>query len=272
MTGDLVQQHYGRLGIADDILAALDADAIAGFSAEELASFDELHSRAREATGELAALAELRPGMHLLDVGSGLGGPARHLALAFGVRVTGIELTADYVRVARILTARAGLADRVAFEAGNALSAPFMMGAFDGAWLQHMVMNVADKARLFAELRRVLAPGGLLVVHEIVAPDGYRLRYPLPWARTPATSFVPRPERLQTTLATAGFAGRVWQDTTPLAAAWYRAILDCPGDDPRLLGLHTLLGPDALPMIENLAEHLEAGHLGVVMGVFAKAG
>lgn len=270
MTGHLVQQHYAREGLADAILASLGEEAVGRFTAEELASFDELHSRARQATAELATLAGFRPGMRVLDVGSGLGGPARHLASAYGLRVTGLELTADYLRVARVLTERAGLADRVSFEQGSALSAPFATGSFDGVWLQHVLVNVADKARLFAELKRVLVPGGCLALHEVVSPNGHRLSFPLPWGRSPLTSYVPGPERLRTAIETAGFTVRVWRDTTPLAAAWCRGVDGYGSDDVRLAGLSATLGGDAREMITNLGHDLESGRLGVVMAVFDK--
>ena len=259
MTGHLVQQHYGREGLAD---------AFGRFTTEELSSFDELHSRARQATSELAALASLRPGMRVLDVGSGLGGPARHLASAYGLRVTGLELTAEYVRLSRLLTERAGLSDHVGFEQGSALSAPFATRSFDCAWLQHVLVNVADKARLFAELKRVLAPGGCLALHEVVSPAGHRPSFPLPWGRSPLTSYVPGPERLRTAIENAGFAMRSWIDTTPLAAAWCRGVDSYAAGDVRLAGLSATLGEDARQMIANLGHDLDAGRLGVVMAVF----
>jgi SAM-dependent methyltransferase len=261
MTGHLVQQHYVRAGLAD---------AFGRFTPEELASFDELHSRARQATSELAALAGLRQGMRVLDVGSGLGGPARHLAASYGLHVTGLELTAEYVRVARLLTDRAGLSDRVGFEQGSALSAPFPTRTFDCVWLQHVLVNVADKARLFAELKRVLTPGGCLALHEVVSPGGHRPSFPLPWGRSPLTSYVPGPDRLRTAIENAGFTVRSWTDTTPLAAEWCRGVDDFGAEDVRLAGLSATLGEDARQMIANLGRDLDSGRLGVIMAVFDK--
>jgi len=125
----------------------------------DLASIDGFHTRARQATAELAALAGLRRDMHVLHIGAGLGGVARHLAATHGVRVTGLEALALCVRAARMLTASAGLADRVVFERGSPLAAPFATATFDRVWLQHVLLKIADKARLFAEARRVLVAG-----------------------------------------------------------------------------------------------------------------
>lgn len=271
LTGDRVKRHYGREGLQDDLLAMIEGLGGERPAAEQLALVDEFHSRARAATTELAALARLTPGMRVLDVGSGLGGPARHLAETYQVNVTGIELTADYVRVARILTERAGLADRVKFRRGNAVSAPFAMNVFDCVWMQHVLMNVADKARLFTELRRILVPGGRLAMHEVIAFDGHNLHYPLPWARNPLTSFVPRPERLRVAVESASFSLVEWKDTTTLAIQWCRDLVDDSSQDARLHGLRTLLGPDAVEMVDNFLKNLTAGRLGVVMAVFEKA-
>jgi SAM-dependent methyltransferase len=270
MVGDAVQQHYGRHGLEDAILEVLGGEPLERLSPERAGRLEELHSRGRQATAELAGLADLAAGMRVLDVGCGLGAAARHLADAYDVSVSGIDLTPECVRVARRLTERAGLSPRVTFHAGNALSAPFATATFDRVWLQHVLMNVADKARLFAELRRLLKPGGRLVMHEVVASDANHLTYPLPWARTPATSFPPTPERLEIAIESAGFERLVWRETTALAAAWYGELLQRATADEGSAGLHRLLGCGALDMLRHLADNLREGRLGVVMAVFAR--
>jgi SAM-dependent methyltransferase len=263
-TEDYVQRHYGRAGLADelrDVLARAEPPR---------AVFDQFHSRADEATAQLARLAGLRRGMRLLDVGSGLGGAARYVASRYHVQVTGIELVREYVRLADVVTARAGLADRISFKHGNAQSAPFPMASFDCVWLQHVLMNVVDKTRLLAELRRVLEPSGRLAIHEVVAADTRELRYPLPWARSPLTHFLPTSERLRTALESAGFTLDTWQDTTGAATAWWRATaasVRAAGGDSTW---HTLLGDDAAEMIDNVVDNLRAGRIGIVIAVFTR--
>jgi SAM-dependent methyltransferase len=268
MIADLVQHHYAAARLEAAVRAASEADA-ADPAAEELAAFAGLHSRAQQATTELAELAGLQPGMRVLDVGSGLGGPARHLARVYGVRVTGIDVTPEYVRIARMLTRHDGLADRVVFAHGNAQSAPLPSDGFECVWIQHVLMNIAGKARLFRQLRRALVPGGTLALHEIVAPDAHRVRYPIPWARSPSTSFVPRPERLRTAIESAGFTLRAWKDTSAAATAWYGALADGPDDAPSL-SLRMILGPDAGLMIRNLADNFAAGRFGAAVAVFTR--
>ena len=246
----------------DSLLAATARLATAGDG------LDQLHCRSRQATSELAALARLRPGMRVLDVGSGLGGPARHLADECGVRVTGLEPVAAYVRIARLLTRHARMEHLVAFERGNALSTPFGCDTFDGAWLQHVLPTVIDKARVFSQIRRTVVAGGVLAVHEIVAPDGHGMVYPLPWAATPARSYVPRPERLRDGIESAGFTLKAWRNTTVEASDWCRRLVARAEARQRAGRRLTLLGPDGVRAIRNLAANFDAGRLGVVMAVF----
>ena len=228
---------------------------------------DQLHSRGTEATDELAVFAGLGPGMRVLDVGAGLGGSARHLATHYGVHVTGIEISADLVRRAPRLTSRIGLAGRVEFKRGNAISAPFPMHAFECVWIQHVLSYVTDKGRLFAELRRILVPAGVLALHEIVALDVHAVRYPLPWARSPLTHFPPSPRRLRTAVESAGFTLREWRDTTAAARDWWREAARGVDDDPSACW-PAFLGPDAGVMLDNLVLNLEEGRLGVAIAVF----
>src|SRR5438876_8319301 len=110
-----IEAYWGRAGIGQAILDALaalgkDLDAL---SVDDLAPLDQFHGGGKPATLRLARLAALKPGMHVLDVGGGFGGPARTLAAEFGCRVTSIDLTPTYVEAARMLTFRLKLGDRV---------------------------------------------------------------------------------------------------------------------------------------------------------------
>jgi ubiquinone/menaquinone biosynthesis C-methylase UbiE len=202
-----VASQYTRGGLEGAILDALtksgkDPDKLAN---TDLSSIDEFHLGWYAETDELARELGFSRDSHVLDVGSGIGGPARHLAVALGCRVTGIDLTEEFVQVAVALTRRCGLADRVSFRQGSALTLPFEGGTFDGALLMHVGMNIADKATLFSEVRRVLKPGGRFGVYDIMQIGEGELPYPMPWAMTQATSFVERPETYRRLLAASGF-------------------------------------------------------------------
>jgi SAM-dependent methyltransferase len=166
------------------------------------------------------------------------------------------------------VTHRSGLGEQIEFRYGNALSAPFATESFDCAWVQHVLMNVADKARLVAELRRVLVPGGRLALHEVVGRQVRPLRYPLPWARSPLTHFLPTTARLRAAIVNAGFELQSWEDTTAVALEWWRAA--ARRGAPELIAWETLLGSDAATMIDNVVDNLESGRMGVVMAVFVK--
>jgi SAM-dependent methyltransferase len=169
-----ISDYWAREGLGRAILDALaaagkDLDAL---TIDDLAPADQFHGGGKDATLRLARLAGLTPGLRLLDVGGGLGGPARTLAVEFGCRVTTIDLTESYVRAAELLTARLGLGAQVTHQVGDALALPFDAGAFDVVWTQNSGMNIADKARLYAGFHRVLRPGGLLATQEA----GFRAR------------------------------------------------------------------------------------------------
>lgn len=168
--------------------------------------YDDMHVGGRGATAYLFGHMAWRAGMAVLDIGSGLGGPARLAAEQYGVRVTGIDLTPDFCEAAAGLAAEAGLADKVSFHAGSALDMPFADGAFDAAYTIHTAMNIADKAALYREARRVLKPGALFGIYDILGASGQELHFPVPWSAGPETSFLVPPEEMEALLREAGFA------------------------------------------------------------------
>lgn len=187
-----VSKHYQQGGLFERLLAALADDGVDPdrSTIEDLAPYDQFHGRGMEATRELAAVLRVSAGHHLLDVGSGIGGPARFLAQRFGCRITGLDLTEEFCEVARRLTGLLGLEDRVAFQEGDALDMPFADGMFDGAYSMNVSMNIADKRRFYGEIHRVLRPGAWLVLSELARGPGGEPEYPTPWARSAETSFL----------------------------------------------------------------------------------
>ncbi len=271
---DSIEGHWSRGGIGDAILAALaeagmDPDNL---KPEDLAAVDEFHVRGREATLEMAPRLGLDASKTVLDVGSGIGGPSRLLAAQFGCHVTGLDLTDEYCRVAEMLAGRTGLAHRVTFRQGNALDMPFADGEFDVEITQHMAMNIADKAALYREMARVLKPGGLLGLYDVLQGAGGEVYFPVPWAREPSISHLATPEELRELLEDAGFEIVHWADTTVRGRDWFQARAEAAeqGGAPPL-GFHLLLGEDFLAMAKNQVRNLEEDRVAMIETVCRKA-
>lgn len=269
-----LNDHYGQADLSGKIRQAFDRLGIAPeeVTREDLANLDEIHIRGLEATLELGKLAGLKPGMRVLDVGCGVGGPARTLAAEFGCEVVGLEIVSEFCAAAVLLTEWVGLADRVSFRDGDMRSLPFPDADFDLVFTQHTVMNVADKVALFAEFRRVLkSPGGFLL-YEVCGGDDAALHYPVPWAGGPDISFLTTADELHGLITAAGFTAKHWSDVTAQALDWFdglakgmsNAIPKCKGPN-----VGVVLGPDAAEKSRNLLRNLREGHIQVVQGFFA---
>ncbi|WP_148360408.1 class I SAM-dependent methyltransferase, partial [Acidisphaera rubrifaciens] len=258
-----VARHYGNSALADSILDALAAagkDA-ADLTHADLAPVDEFHIGGRAATQALAAQLALRPDMHLLDVGCGPGGASRYFAQTHGCRVTGIDLTEDYVRVAELLSQRLGLGDRVSYRQASALALPFDAASFDGAYMLHVGMNIRDKAALFAEIRRVLRPGAQFAVYDVMREGDGELSFPVPWASRADISFVDDAATYRRALEAAGFAVEVARSRRDFAIAFFRQMRAraAGSGGPPPLGLHLLMGASSPQKVANMIDMLERG-------------
>lgn len=286
----LLVDHYDALagGGGESLLYRLrEAFRLAGrdpdrLTRDEVASIDQLHLGGRRASRSLASLAGLERGSRVLDVGCGTGGASRLLASEFGADVTGVDITAAFVEVARWLSEATGLAGQTRFLCADAARLPLGEASFDAVWCQHALMNMPDVAGVLAEWRRLLVPGGRVLLHEIVAGENATpLLLPVPWARQEATSHLRRRQSLERALVDAGFLPLQVRDVSESALAWGRrhtrreksADVEPPGGDPPpgLPGPSLIFGDDFGRMGRNLGENLAADRVRILEGVWQLA-
>ena len=271
-----ISAHYSRGDLLGRLRAALLDDGVDPdhLTMETLAPYDHFHGRGLEATEELAGLLTVARGDHILDIGSGIGGPARYIAQRFGARITGIDLTAEFCEVARQLTQMLGLEDRVDFKQGDATAMPFGDASFDGAYSMNVSMNIADKAGFYAEIHRVLRPGGWLVLSEIAQGPGGAPAYPTPWARTAESSFLATPQQTREGLEAAGFAVSSLRETTEQSLAYgarSRAMVE-RGEKPPHRAVMLMHGEIAAEAMANTARGLAQSRLVPIEVVCRKPG
>ena len=267
---DGVRDHYRATGLTERLKTVLKT-----FGAEEqrltppqLATLDQFHTRGLAATTELARLAGITADMSVLDVGSGIGGPARFLAATYGCQVTGVDLSEPFVDAARYLNGRTGQSGQVSFQTASALELPFDAGGFNVVLLQHVAMNVSDRARLYREIRRVLKSGGRFATFDVVLNSG-EPHYPVPWARTSATSFLLTASATRETIEPAGFRTLVWQDDTEATKAWIAALRT--SGPPPSPNLGVVMGPDFAQLAANLGRNFLESRICVLTAVFEAA-
>jgi ubiquinone/menaquinone biosynthesis C-methylase UbiE len=259
-----VAQHYTHGSLERAILDALTASGkdLDDLAPADLAPVDEFHIGGRQATIDLADQLEIRPGQHLLDVGSGLGGASRYFAREHGCRVTGIDLTSEYVSTAELLAKLVRLENQVSYRHGSALNLPFAPASFDGAYMLHVGMNIEDKARLLAEVRQVLKPGGVFGIYDVTREHGEgELSFPVPWASSADTSFVESANTYRRLLEGVGFVIQKQRSRAEFAKAFFRhmrARAAQNGEQPTL-GLQILMGAAAPLKVANMIENLERG-------------
>lgn len=269
---EAVNEHYGSTDISARIIERLKEAGkdIGNLSRDDLAPFDEFHTGGRESTRELARFAKLRPGVKLLDVGSGIGGPARTLAADFGCEVTGIDLTEEFCRAAEMLTDKLGLGSKVQFRCANALDMPFADASFDVVWSQNTLMNIDDKMRLFQQIRRVLRPGGVFAFETVLAGAIPDIHFPVFWADSPALSFLAKPSELKAQLSSAGLRETAWEDTTARSITNQRKRKEAARrDGPPVLGLGVIVPKDVLVKMDNVLRNSEESRTMTAQAVYA---
>lgn len=258
-----VAGHYGKEHLVERLLHALGLQAGEPLTMDILAQADEFHLRGAQSTLELLELAELTAGEKVVDLGSGLGGPARKIAFHRKCEVTGVDLTREFVDAATELTRLVGLSG-VSFQVGDACSLPFRDGAFDVAWTQHTSMNIADKGAFYQEARRIVGESGRFAFFDILAGSG-ELAYPVPWAPDASISHLATVQETKGLLSTAGFEIKHWRELTEECTAWLERALPSIASHPNL-PLAVVNEPDVVQKFDNLLSNLMRGRVKVVMG------
>lgn len=259
---DQVSKFYsGPGGLVSAIASALDAAGMdrATLRPADLAPVDEFHIRGRAASLEILDSLDLSADSHVLDLGSGLGGPARTLAELTGCRITGVDLTPEFCEVATALSEWTGLSDRTDFRVGDATATDLPDAAMDAALTVHVAMNIADKPALYAEAFRVVRPGGRFVVYDVLQGEGGEVQYPVPWADNSSTSFLATPEEMRDLLPAAGFEIVSEVDSSEESLVWFqqmRARIERDGPPPVTFAafLGDGFGQMAANQVANLAE------------------
>lgn len=267
--------HYPQGELDERITAALRllTDDSGVPDPSRFARFDEFHIGGRAMTERLAGRAGIAADHHVLDIGCGLGGPARTLHRLTGCRVTGLDVTAAFCRVGARLNDLAGCGQRITLMEGDALALPFDDHAFDAVWLQHMTMNIpnARMHELFSDIARIVRPNGVLALHEIVAGAQPMVHYPVPWASAPAQSHLTSLDDLLKETRAAGFTIEPPDDLTAEAIAWFEDMLERPFTSSTApsppVNLSTVMGPSFPTMAQNLLHSLREDRARVVMGV-----
>jgi SAM-dependent methyltransferase len=274
----LINAQYGRSNLIESILEALRGIGRdpGNVTMEDLAPLDHFHGGGYPATLELARRANIQPDQRVLDVGGGLGGPARTLAAECGCAVTVVDLAEEFCRAGEALTEWTNLSHLVTFQQGDALALPFPDHSFDVVWAQNSFMNIADKEGLYTNVSRVLRAGGRLAFQDVMAGSLQPIHFPTHWADSPSISFLQTPAEARELLRRLGFGEVAWADTTAAALEAHRqrlATKSAPGAAAQTLPhLSFILRPreEAEYVAQTSARNLEEGRVAYIQGVFDK--
>ena len=255
-----IETHYGGSG---DLAARIRNSFIAAgkdverLTTMDLAAVDEFHIRGRQATLELADRMKLTQGCHVLDIGSGLAGPARTLAETYGCSVTGIELSQSFCEAATMVSGWLGLSDKVRFVHGDATNLPFGPASFDAAMTIHVAMNIPAKDTLYASAKQVLKPDRIFAVYDVLQGEGGPVLFPVPWARDPSISALATPEEMRQLLSEASFEILEEIDSTESSLVWFQEMsVRKAKEGPPPVTFQSFLGADFPQMVRNQVQNL----------------
>ncbi|REJ76162.1 MAG: class I SAM-dependent methyltransferase [Acidobacteria bacterium] len=262
-TKERIERHYGTGRILEAIKQGLQATGkdLGNLRVDDVSDVDEFHLGGRVASEHFFPKLSLQPGQRILDVGAGIGGGARFAADTYGVSVTGIDLTSEYVQAGREISDWTGMSEKVELNVGDATHLEFDDASFDGAFTMHVLMNIENKATAFAEVYRVLKPGSVFGIYDIVQRDPGDIAFPVPWADEASSSFLSTSEEYVSELESAGFNVEKVEDRYEFALGYFKMVREkmANAGGPPPLGIHLLMGESAKTKLGNVAGNLEAG-------------
>lgn len=268
-----VVKHYSRSDLFETIIQKLRDSGIEKdkITQKDISAVDEFHIRGAEATHELITESGINKDSKILDVGCGIGGPARMIAFETGCKVTGIDLTEDFIRTAKLLSELVGLDDLTEFICGDATKLPFNDESFDIVWTQHAQMNIKEKDKLYSEIFRVLKKGGKFIYYDIFSAGNEPLYYPLPWAEESNISHLITVQEYDALLKETGFKEIQKTDKTEKSINFFRETFDrLVKEGPPKVGLNLLMKETAVEKLKNLLRNLKENRAAVQSGIHQK--
>jgi len=271
-SGNFISEHYGSAGLSQRIVSALRkaGKSLDSLTVEDLAPLDQFHTRGLTATRELASFAGVKEGWRILDVGSGLGGPARVFASQTKCHVTGVDITKEFCDAATLLSTLTSLEDVTEFCHADATALPFDNARFDLAFTIQVQMSIEDKERFYAEIFRVLRPGGRFAFQDIMSGPGGEIVLPVPWATRRESSFLVAVDDLRAILHKRGFHIEKLDDISAEALAWRKRQPVAAGLEVSPMGLHVVMGEQFPTMQSNQIINLEQHRVTYVRGMAIK--
>jgi ubiquinone/menaquinone biosynthesis C-methylase UbiE len=266
-----VEEHYYQDGIFEKILKLLKEQGKERITREEITQVDEFHVRGAAVSVELAEEAGFDKNTRVLDVGCGIGGPARMLAAIFGCKVTGIDITEEFIRTAKLLSRETGLDEQTEFITGNALQLPFNNESFDVVWTQHAQMNIKDKGTFYSEICRVLKKAGRFIYYDIFSINHETLYFPVPWAMNRSLSFLMTINELNGLLTELGLLEITAKDETMEAIQFFREMKERSAkEDQPGPGMYILMGKNTNEMLAGLVRNINEKKIELQSGIYRK--
>jgi SAM-dependent methyltransferase len=263
-----VSVHYTHGNLLNAVKIGIEqlGKTSSSITVEDLAPLDEFHIGGRQASENFFDQLNFSAEDHLVDVGCGLGGASRFVAKRYNSKVTGIDLTPEYIETGEALCTWLGLDNLVDLQQGSALNMPFEDDVFDGGYMMHVGMNIKDKIELYKEIFRVLRSGANFGVYDVMMVEEGELMYPVPWATTANESKVASPGQYKQAMEEAGFSVTAENNRHEFALSFFEQLRKNSSNagGPSPLGIHILMGDNSAAKVQNMIKNVSAGHIAPV--------